>query len=144
MPDLAPVNIVFRILQKKRDTLRTFTGIWNQIAARTSRNDNRKGARDEGSKYAFDQACRRYSIGRPPGDLQYKWTDPSWLPLGGPENVNVFLHHDLNVLRLFNSDYGPVSINAIGGRFDLFYTYIAGPGLPKNLFMQFGCWDLRR
>jgi hypothetical protein len=66
------------------------------------------------------------------------------LPLGGPENVNVFLHRDRNSLRLYNSDYGPISIIAMGGRFDLFYTYIAGPGLPKNLFMQFGCWDLRR
>jgi hypothetical protein len=66
------------------------------------------------------------------------------LPLGGPENVNVFLHRDLNSLQLFNSADGPISIVAMGGRFDLFYQYIAGSGLPRNLFMQFECWDLRR
>ena len=28
------------------------------------------------------------------------------------------------------------------GRFDLFYEYREGPGLPHNVFMPFGCWNL--
>jgi hypothetical protein len=67
------------------------------------------------------------------------------LPEGGPENVNVLLHRNLNTMMLPNSaDDFPNHFIAMEGRFDLFYHYIAGSGLPKNIFMPFACWDLVR
>ena len=66
------------------------------------------------------------------------------LPAGGPQNVRVHLARGLNYLRLPESIDGPREIEAIGGRFDLFYQYRGGPDLPRNAFMRFGCWNLTR
>jgi hypothetical protein len=64
------------------------------------------------------------------------------LPAGGPQNIRVHLSRGLNYLRLPESIDGPRAIEAIGGRFDLFYQYRGGPNLPRNAFMRFGCWTL--
>ena len=66
------------------------------------------------------------------------------LPEGGPENARLHLQRGHNHLRLLPSAYGVVDRIAMEGRFDLFYQYRAGPGLPQNAFMPFGCWDLVR
>jgi hypothetical protein len=66
------------------------------------------------------------------------------LPEGGPQNARLHLQRGDNYLRLLDSAYGVVERIAMEGRFDLFYQYRTGPGLPLNAFMPFGCWDLVR
>jgi len=64
------------------------------------------------------------------------------LPTGGPENIRVHFQRGPNYLQWLDSDYGPLERAVIGGRFDLFYQFLGGAGLPKNAFMRLGCWDL--
>ena len=66
------------------------------------------------------------------------------LPAGGSQNIRVHLSRGLNYLLLPESIDGPRTIDAIGGRFDLFYQYRGGQDLPRNAFMRFGCWTLTR
>ena len=66
------------------------------------------------------------------------------LPQGGPQNIRVHLSLGPNYLRLHESIDGPRVIEAMEGRFDLFYQYRGGQDLPRNAFMRFGCWTLTR
>ncbi len=64
------------------------------------------------------------------------------LPEGGPANARLDLYRDVNSLTLPESSDGAVERIAMEGRFDLFYHYVGGPGLPRNVFMPFACWNL--
>jgi hypothetical protein len=66
------------------------------------------------------------------------------LPQGGPQNATIYLHRGDNFLPLIDAEYGPAERIAMEGRFDLFYQYREGPGLPQNVLMPFGCWKLVR
>jgi hypothetical protein len=64
------------------------------------------------------------------------------LPEAGPASARLDLYRDGNSLMLPESSEGAVERVAMAGRFDLFYHYVSGPGLPRNVFMPFGCWNL--
>lgn len=66
------------------------------------------------------------------------------MPAGGVQNMVVHLARGLNHLRLPESIDGPRVIEAMEGRFDLFYEFRGGPDLPRNAFMRMGCWTLTR
>jgi hypothetical protein len=66
------------------------------------------------------------------------------MPVGGPDVYQVRLHRGVNDLQLHDSVFGPFNWKVMEGTFDLFYQYRGGPGLPKNAFMRFGCWELVR
>lgn len=66
------------------------------------------------------------------------------LPQGGAQNARVHLARGPNYLRLYDSIEGTRTLEAIEGRFDLYYEFRGGPDLPRNAFMRFGCWDLVR
>ena len=68
----------------------------------------------------------------------------AFLTLGGPQNARVHLLRGRNHLQLDDSVQGVRELMAMEGRFDLFYQYRGGPGLPGNAFMRFGCWNLAR
>jgi hypothetical protein len=64
------------------------------------------------------------------------------LPEGGPASARLDLYRNGNSLTLPESSEGAVAQIAMEGRFDLFYHYVSGPGLPRNVFMPFACWNL--
>jgi hypothetical protein len=64
------------------------------------------------------------------------------LPEGGPANARLNLYRNGNSLTLPESSEGAVAQVAMEGRFDLFYHSVSGPGLPRNAFMPFACWNL--
>jgi hypothetical protein len=66
------------------------------------------------------------------------------MPMGGPDHYQVHLQRDLNHVPLLDSIWGTWDWRVMEGTFDLFYQYRGGPGLPKNAFMRFGCWELVR
>ena len=66
------------------------------------------------------------------------------MPVGGPDIYKAHLQRGVNYLQLSDSFYGPFDWRVMEGTFDLFYQYRGGPGLPKNAFMRFGCWELVR
>jgi hypothetical protein len=66
------------------------------------------------------------------------------LPEGGPQNARLHLHRGDNSLEIPESSLGAVERIAMEGRFDVFYSYVSGPGLPQNVFMPIGCWELVR
>ena len=66
------------------------------------------------------------------------------MPIGGPDNYQVHLQRDANHVPLLESIWGTWDWRVMEGTFDLFYQYRGGPGLPKNAFMRFGCWELVR
>ena len=66
------------------------------------------------------------------------------VPIGGPDIYQVHLQRGENYLQLHDSIYGTFDWKVMEGTFDLFYQYRGGPGLPKNAFMRFGCWELVR
>ena len=66
------------------------------------------------------------------------------IPDGGAQNARVHLVRGRDYLRVPDSVLGPREIVAMDGRFDLYYQFRGGPGLPQNAFMRFGCWTLAR
>ncbi len=64
------------------------------------------------------------------------------IPEGGQANARLDFYRDGISLMLPESSEGAVERIAMGGRFDLFYHYVGGPGLPQNVFMPFACWNL--
>ena len=79
---------------------------------------------------------------RPQRELRAQRRVP--MPIGGPDIYKVHLQRGVNYLQLNDSFYGPFDWRVMEGTFDLFYQYRGGPGLPKNAFMRFGCWELVR
>jgi hypothetical protein len=64
------------------------------------------------------------------------------LPTGGPANARLHLYRDGNTLVLPESAEGPLERVTMPGRFDVFYSYLGGAGLPRNVFMPIACWNL--
>ena len=64
------------------------------------------------------------------------------LPEGGPANARLDLYRGDHSLTLPESSEGAVERVAMEGRFELFYHYVSGPGLPRNVFMPLACWNL--
>ena len=63
---------------------------------------------------------------------------------GGPQIARIHLYRSGNHLQLADSLFDPDPRIAMEGRFDLFYEYREGPGLPHNVFMPFAVPDLVR
>lgn len=77
--------------------------------------------------------------GGPYGELRAQRRAP---PGRRPANARLDLYRDDNSLNLPESSEGAVERVAMEGRFDLFYHYVSGPGLPRNVFMPLACWNL--
>jgi hypothetical protein len=85
------------------------------------------------------------AIDLPSGPLEVTYRhNGTAMPEGGPQNARVHLAHARNYLRLHESIEGTRVVEAMEGRFDLFYQYRGGPDLPRNAFMRFECWTLAR
>jgi hypothetical protein len=86
-----------------------------------------------------------WAIDVPSGPLEVSYFhNGTPLPEGGAQNARVHLARGLNYLRLHDSIEGPRTLEAVGGKFDLFYEFRGGPDLPRNAFMRFGCWHIVR
>jgi len=77
-----------------------------------------------------------------PMELSYAHNGAA-LPMGGAQNVRVVFQRGPDYMRWLPSEYGPAEYEALGGRFDLYYQFLGGAGLPRNAFMPFACWDLQ-
>lgn len=66
------------------------------------------------------------------------------LPTGGTANARLLLHRDADRLQLRETVDGPREQVVMEGRFDVFYHYVSGTDLPRNVFMPFACVELVR
>jgi hypothetical protein len=86
-----------------------------------------------------------WAIDVPSGPLEVSYFhNGTPLPEGGAQNARVHLARGPNYLRLHDSIEGTRTLEAVEGKFDLFYEFRGGPDLPRNAFMRFGCWHLIR
>jgi hypothetical protein len=98
-----------------------------------------------GSRVVQGAAPRRLEIDVRAGTLVPSYSHNGVpLPTGGTDNARLYLHRGVNHLRLRDTVDGPREQVVMEGRFDVFYAYVAGTNLPRNVFMPFGCVDLVR